>query len=1112
MEYKRFLTAAEVFQLFGVDSHALDELVESGDVQALADLGTFKYRSEDFAKLIQSGKLSARTSAEMFEIDDDGELPFLKIKKDEGPTIEDVSFIELDEDALQGAAESNAPISLENAPAPTDTWFVDDEQPISLSSATSGEIPVAPVEDGSTDSSEFELVIDDSDDSDSDVRLPDDLGMISLDDSDVIPSGSDSDVRLVGPVSAPRSASTDRPVKLGTDSDVRLSSNDSGSDSDVVMLSDAGMSTMESGDFHDSEISLVLPSAEKTDSDSDVRIAPNADSSDVIRSATVTASNQTDSDIVLIGFPGADLRQASVEPPAADRAKTDSDVTLVPNVDVPSVPAATVGSDPFASVISQAADSDLNLASDVDNVEETQIAEEHNEADSAFDFQIVDEDSSDEVVIQPEPVAAANDIHESKTEFELHLDDDHPSDDDLAVRLDDGDLAEFLSDEMNVTADVEVDDIDHGSELNLEVPAATVESDPVASVFAPESDSDLDLAGEVGNVEEELAAEELHEADSAFDFQIVDEDSSDEVAIQPEPAAAANDMLESNSEFELQLDDDHPSADDDLAVRLDDADLAEFLSDELNVTADVGGDDVHHDSELNLEVPAATVGSDPVASVFAPESDSDLDLASEVGNVDEELAAEELHEADSAFDFQIVDADSSDEVAIQPEPVAAANDIHESNTEFELHLDDDHPSVDDDMAVTLHDADLAAFLSEEMNVTVDAGGDVADHGSDLLDKTILLESSSDALEAVESGIALDASLASDDEEPDSGISLEAPAEVDSGITLETAVADIAAKEDSGISLEAVEPDSGLSLAPVQTESDIAFANLQEDSGIRLEAMDAGSGINLDALAGDSGITLEPTDSGIRLESVGDSGISIMAEDSGISLEDDDLHATFIDGDAVDLDDQNSRTASLHIPDGAGIKDSGFDLSLKESDNTIELDFDADDESGSADTIVSKDKGKKPSGKKSLNLSEAFQLDEPIEVEDLDISEDLDAAGVESEEEFVAIDDEILDVDDEHFSSGVVSIPDDVEDAEEIEEAVVAKGKAAKTVAPAKPKRPKSNEPEWGLGAVGPIIASAIALLITTTVLWGGITTMWSGAEAPGPAAMLISTLAGMSPW
>lgn len=866
MEYKRFLTAAEVFQLFGVDSHALDELVERGDVQALADMGTFKYRSEDFAKLIQAGKLRARTSAEMFQVDDEGDLPFLKIKKDEGPRIEDIEFIELDESALDDAAEENkGPISLAAAGAASDTWLLDDDHPVPLTSVTSGEMPVAPESSDSTDSSEFELVIEDAaevaPESDSNVRLVDDEGMISFDDSDVTSSGSDSDVRLEGPVSASRSASSGRPAKSGSDSDVRLSSNVSDDDSDVVMLSDAGMATIDAGDLHDSEISLAMPAAKKPDSDSDVRIAPSAESSDVIPTASVGGPHQTDSDIVLVGFPGADVSSETEEPSAANRAESDSDVTLVPTAESPAEP-------------------------------------------------------------EPAPVSG---------------------------------------------------------------------TDPFAAVLAAAPDSDLNLAGGKEQVEEESDQEE------------------------------------------------------------------------------------------------------------------------------------------SVLDFPVIAEAPSEEIEVRPEHVAEFHNIHDSNTEFELILDTDEPAPDDDLSVTLHDADLAAFLEDQASDTVDTSGAVVDHGADLLDKTILLESSNDAIAVPEDELTLEAPseelVLVEEESSDSGIALESPVAIshdesseipialDSGISLEGIATEPAAGEDSGISLEDEKPDSGLSLAPVQTDSEIAFANLQEDSGIRLEPMDGGSGIMLEPSGGDSGIMLEPSDSGIRLESVGDSGISIMAEDSGISLEDDDLHATFVDGDASDYD-QSSRTADLEIQDdevGSGLKDSGFDLSLKESDNTIELAFDEDDESSMADTIVSKDKGGKASGKKSLHLSEAFQLDDPIEVEDLDISEDLDAAGVESDEEFASIDDEVLDVDDEHFSSGVVSIADDVEDAEEVEEAVVAK-KSAKAAAPAKPKRPKSDEPDWGMMAVAPIIASAVAVLVTTTVLWGGIATMWSGGEAPGPAAMLISTLAGLSPW
>ena len=60
MEQKRFLTADEVFQRFHIDADALASLVESGAVKALADLGSFKYRTEDFVSLVNSGTISIR--------------------------------------------------------------------------------------------------------------------------------------------------------------------------------------------------------------------------------------------------------------------------------------------------------------------------------------------------------------------------------------------------------------------------------------------------------------------------------------------------------------------------------------------------------------------------------------------------------------------------------------------------------------------------------------------------------------------------------------------------------------------------------------------------------------------------------------------------------------------------------------------------------------------------------------------------------------------------------------------------------------------------------------------------------------------------------------------
>ena len=66
--------------------------------------------------------------------------------------------------------------------------------------------------------------------------------------------------------------------------------------------------------------------------------------------------------------------------------------------------------------------------------------------------------------------------------------------------------------------------------------------------------------------------------------------------------------------------------------------------------------------------------------------------------------------------------------------------------------------------------------------------------------------------------------------------------------------------------------------------------------------------------------------------------------------------------------------------------------------------------------------------------------------------------------------------------------------------------------PAPKVRARPKEPAWGLMAVVPIASAALFMAVTATVLWGGIATMWTGGEAPTPAGMLISTLAGLSPF
>ena len=223
----------------------------------------------------------------------------------------------------------------------------------------------------------------------------------------------------------------------------------------------------------------------------------------------------------------------------------------------------------------------------------------------------------------------------------------------------------------------------------------------------------------------------------------------------------------------------------------------------------------------------------------------------------------------------------------------------------------------------------------------------------------------------------------------------------------------------------------------------------------------------------------------------DSGIRLSAADSGITFEETgfDPSATLADSDAVQFESAEGQTQALDV---SGLpQDSGFDVSLAEDDHTMEMDLsDVDDDS--AKTKVKK------GGTKSLSLSEAFQLDEPLEVHELDISEDLESAP-ESEYsgEFAEADEEVFEASDADFSGGELSIAEDVEEGESEE------------YIPAPKVRALPKEPAWGLAAVIPIVCASITMLITVTVLWGGVATMWTGGEATGLAGMLISTLGGL---
>ena len=62
MDHKKFLTLAEVASEFGLDEAALQQFVDSGEVRALADRGTWKYRRDELQTLIGSGQIAPPTA------------------------------------------------------------------------------------------------------------------------------------------------------------------------------------------------------------------------------------------------------------------------------------------------------------------------------------------------------------------------------------------------------------------------------------------------------------------------------------------------------------------------------------------------------------------------------------------------------------------------------------------------------------------------------------------------------------------------------------------------------------------------------------------------------------------------------------------------------------------------------------------------------------------------------------------------------------------------------------------------------------------------------------------------------------------------------------------
>lgn len=98
---KKFFTADEIISTFGLSRDQIESLVQEGQLKALADRGTFKYRRDEIEALIAGGLTpanpvsnSGNSDSDVVSFDFDGDFSA-------GPDA--VSFLELDEDALATA-------------------------------------------------------------------------------------------------------------------------------------------------------------------------------------------------------------------------------------------------------------------------------------------------------------------------------------------------------------------------------------------------------------------------------------------------------------------------------------------------------------------------------------------------------------------------------------------------------------------------------------------------------------------------------------------------------------------------------------------------------------------------------------------------------------------------------------------------------------------------------------------------------------------------------------------------------------------------------------------------------------------------------------------------
>lgn len=257
-----------------------------------------------------------------------------------------------------------------------------------------------------------------------------------------------------------------------------------------------------------------------------------------------------------------------------------------------------------------------------------------------------------------------------------------------------------------------------------------------------------------------------------------------------------------------------------------------------------------------------------------------------------------------------------------------------------------------------------------------------------------------------------------------------------------------------------------------------------DSGLTLETGD--SGLTLDT--GDSGLTLDAGDSGLTLDA-GDSGLTLETGDSGLSLEvvPDDLAPAAQVAGTQRMEQLEGVEDELDFDSGSG--DSGGTRRLAVEEKFAEEHTFSDDSEDHDQTAVIMVEDESGDGDYVGTLSGAIAAGE--DVEDLEISDDLEMGLDDEEVEFGDAEDAVLDADDEAFSDEFAGADDDDESY----------------LQPAAKAAPR--EPAWGAFTSIMVIAAGLLVGTNAWLMWEGVATMWNGGQTSGPASSLISAIAGI---